>query len=161
MLPNIKSAKALFTLLKKFENSSGLKVNSEKTEAMWLGSSRLSNKKPLGISWPQKPIKVLGVFFSYDEKLSEKANFENKIKSLKSRMNIWRSRGLSMYGRIMIVKTLGISEFLYIASLINVPEWVINTVESAIYGFVWKGKMDSTLNQSTMSRCILQKRTIK
>ena len=30
----------------------------------------------------------------------------------------------------MIVKTLGISEFLYIASLINVPEWVINTVES-------------------------------
>ena len=142
MLPNIKSAKALFTLLKKFENSSGLKVNSEKTEAMWLGSSRLSNKKSLGISWPQKPIKVLGVFFSYDEKLSEKANFENKIKSLKSRMNIWRSRGLIMYGRIMIVKTLGISEFLYIASLINVPEWVINTVESAIYGFVWKGKKD-------------------
>ena len=109
---------------------------------MWLGSSRLSNKKPLGISWPQKPIRVLGVFFSYDEKLSEKANFENKIKSLKSRMNVWRSRGLSMYGRIMIVKTLGISEFLYIASLINVPEWVINTVESAIYGFVWKGKKD-------------------
>ena len=55
---------------------------------MWLGSSRLSNKKPLGISWPQKPIKVLGVFFSYDEKLSAKANFEIKIKSLKSRMNI-------------------------------------------------------------------------
>ena len=106
---------------------------------MWLGSSRLSNKKPLGISWPQKPINVLGVFFSYDEKLSEKENFENKIKSLKSRMNIWRSRGLSMYGRIMIVKTLGISEFLYIASLINVPEWVINTVESqymALFGKV-------------------------
>ena len=39
-------------------------------------------------------------------------------------------------------KTLGVSEFLYIASLINVPEWVINTVESAIYGFVWKGKKD-------------------
>ena len=47
---------------------------------MWLGSSRLLNKKPLGISWPQKPIKVLGVYFSYDEKLSEKANFENKFK---------------------------------------------------------------------------------
>ena len=109
---------------------------------MWLGSSKLSNKKPLVILWPQKPIKVLGVFFSYDEKLSEKANFESKIKSLKSRMSIWRCRGLSMYGRIMIVKTLGISEFLYIASLINVPEWVINTVESAIYGFVWKGKKD-------------------
>ena len=113
---------------------------------MWLGSSRLSNKKPLGISWPQKPIKVLGVFFSYDEKLSEKAKFENKIKSLKSRMNIWRSRGLSMYGRIMIVKTLGISEFSYIASLINVPEWVINAVESAIYGFVWKGRKDRINN---------------
>ena len=44
----------------------------------------------------------------------------------------------------MIVKILGISGFLYIASLINVPEWVINTsgVESAIYGFVWKGKKD-------------------
>ena len=41
-------------------------------------------------------------------------------------MNIWRSRGSSMYGRVTIIKTLGLSEFLYIASLINVPEWVIN-----------------------------------
>ena len=40
------------------------------------------------------------------------------------------------------VKTLEISEFLYIASMINVPEFVINSVESAIYSFVWKLKSD-------------------
>ena len=50
MLSNIKSAKILFMLLKKFENTAGLKVNSEKTVAMWLGCSRFSTKKPVGIS---------------------------------------------------------------------------------------------------------------
>ena len=44
MLPNIKSAKALFTLLKKFENSSGLKVNSEKQKQCGLAVADFRTK---------------------------------------------------------------------------------------------------------------------
>ena len=45
------SVHRLIRLLKTFGNFSGLKVNKEKSDAMWLGSKRHSNKEPLGVGW--------------------------------------------------------------------------------------------------------------
>ena len=67
VLSDIKSAHKLFQLLNKFQKLSGLKVNSSKTEGMWIGSLKENVMKPLGIKWPQEPIKALGVFFLYDK----------------------------------------------------------------------------------------------
>jgi len=68
-LSDIDSAQALFKLLEVFKNLSGLVINSSKTEGMWIGSSRDKTSKPLGIKWPDEPIKALGVYYSYDIKL--------------------------------------------------------------------------------------------
>ena len=74
VLSNIESAHRLFQLLDEFKKLSGLKINRSKTEGMWIGTLKDSEMKPLGIKWPQDPIKALGVFFSYDKQyaLSEK-----------------------------------------------------------------------------------------
>ena len=37
--------------------------------------------KPLGIKWPSEPIKALGVFFTYDQRLLYEKNFQEKIDS--------------------------------------------------------------------------------
>ena len=68
VLSDLDSAHKLFQLLDKFKKVSGLKVNSSKTEGMWIGWLKGSEMKPLGIKWPQEPIKALGVSFSYDKK---------------------------------------------------------------------------------------------
>ena len=57
---NIRSAKRLFELIEYFGRFSGLKLNLEKTEALWLGSVKNCKRQPLGIKWPSKPIKALG-----------------------------------------------------------------------------------------------------
>ena len=62
VLSDINSARALFKLLDDFQKLSGLRVNPIKTEGMWIGSSRQNKTKPLGIKWPDEPIKALGVY---------------------------------------------------------------------------------------------------
>ena len=45
------SANCLFAELENFRKASGLKINIEKTEGLWLGSNANSQKKPFGIKW--------------------------------------------------------------------------------------------------------------
>ena len=84
----------LFQLLDKFKKVSGLYVNSSKTEGLWIGSLKGSEMKPLGIKWPQDPIKALEILFSYDKKLLYLKNFTEKLDKIKKLINIWSSRGL-------------------------------------------------------------------
>ena len=92
VLSDTESADKLFQLLDKFKKVSGLKVNSSKTEGLWMGSLKGSEMKPLGIKWPQDPIKALGIFFSYDKKLLNLRNFTEKLDKIKKMISIWSSR---------------------------------------------------------------------
>ena len=53
--------------------------------------------------------------------------------------NEWRWRGLTLLGRIQIVKTFVIPKFMYKASLTSVSEDLIKDVNKLLYGFIWKG----------------------
>ena len=59
---------------------SGLRVSNSKTEGLWIGSLKDNPMKPLGIKWPDEPIKALGVFLTYDQNvLHEKYLKEKRI----------------------------------------------------------------------------------
>ena len=75
ILADTSSATALFRLLDDFKIVSGLKINCSKTEAMWIGSSRNCKAQPFGIKWPNEPIKALGIYYTYDQKLLLEKNF--------------------------------------------------------------------------------------
>ena len=79
---NTKSFHLLVTPLEGYGKISGLKVNKEKTEAYWLGSSHAA-PKDIGISTVNKPMKILGIYFTYDWQKFQELNFENIIKSIK------------------------------------------------------------------------------
>ena len=68
---NCNSVKKAITVLNNFGNVSGLKLNPSKSKALWLGSWRHRIDKPFGFIWPDKPIRVLGTFVSYNEKENE------------------------------------------------------------------------------------------
>ena len=68
---------------------------------MWIGSSKENKAKPLRIKWPNEPIKALGIYYTYDVKP----------------LNIWSSRGLSMYGKLTIIKSFLIPKFVYTCAL--------------------------------------------
>ena len=121
VLADLESAQKLFQLLDKFKELSGLKVNSSKTEGMWIGSLKNSENKPLGIKWPTEPIKALGVFFTYDQKLSHLKNFSEKIDDIKKLINIW---SFSIHGKVTLIKSLLIPKIVYTSSLLPTPEHI-------------------------------------
>ena len=60
---------------------SGLRINYEKTEALWIGSSRLQRRVIPDfqhIMWPANKVKALGVWFSTIKGVSLKLNYEKK-----------------------------------------------------------------------------------
>ena len=75
------SVRQSFSLLDSFAALSGLRVNYEKTEALWIGSSRLQRRIVPAfqhIMWPAHKVKALGVWFSTIKGESVALNYDEK-----------------------------------------------------------------------------------
>ena len=137
-LCNRSSYDCLRDCLSKFSECSGLKVNEEKTELFRLGTRNLEHER-----FPHEfktSIKILGVHFDYNNVSRKKANFDSVLKSIKQVLNMWKWRGLTLIGRIEIVKSFAIPKFMSKASLIPVSNELIKEVNKELYSFIWKGK---------------------
>ena len=55
---------------------------------------------------------------------------------------MWKGRGLTLIGKIQIVKSFAIPKFMSKASLIPVSNDLIRAVNKELYNFIWKGKPD-------------------
>ena len=139
VLSDMDSAKTLFELLDVFKDVSGLKINCTKTEGMWIGASKENKTKPFGIKWPTEPIKALGLYFTYDLKLLKEKNFIERLDSIKKLINIWSSRGLSIFGKVTITKSFLIPKFVYVCSLLPTPNEMVKQLNQLLFKFLWEG----------------------
>ena len=94
---------------------------------MWIGASKENKTEPFGIRWPMEPIKALGVYFTYDLKLLKEKNFIEKLDSIKKLINIWSFRGLSILGKVTIIKSFLIPKFVYVCSLLPTPNELLHS----------------------------------
>jgi len=86
-------------------------------------------------------IKILGVYFGGDAKKREELNFWKTLESIKKTINLWKWRGLSLIGRLQIVKTFAIRKLMFRASAIqSLRISVVKEADSIFYHFIWKGK---------------------
>ena len=116
-----------------------MKLNVSKSQALWLGSKRLCRDKPFNVEWPDEPIKALSVYFSCNEMAAEERNFDPKIRKLKSILNVWKTRQLTLAGKILLIKTFDLSQFINLASVTTIPEEIIHKIDKILYDFLWKG----------------------
>ena len=130
---------ALFILLELFEKASRLKLNVTKTEAMWIGSCQNCEIEPLGVKW-KACIKFLGIFITYDVQLLVEKIFEQRLKKIKNTINLWKARGLSIHGKVNIIKTLLLPKMIYASSVICTPPDVIKKFNTLVFHFLWNGK---------------------
>ena len=86
------SFNALFATVESFTSCSGLQINYEKTEAMFWGNQDLK----VALAVPsvrnisiKKAVKIVGVHFAYDQILWKKLNFEDILKSIREKLNLW------------------------------------------------------------------------
>ena len=137
---DIESLGKLLELLDLFKDCSGLKLNQSKSEAMWLGKNANKTDTLFGVQWPQRPISALGISFSYNLKLCEQENFLQKVCKIQKLFNIWSQRDLSVYGKITIAKTLGLSKLIFVSACIHTPPHYIDIINRLTTNFVWNNK---------------------
>ena len=135
-LQNEQAVKNCLKTVLTFGKYSGLRLNLDKTEGLWLGNGKNRNDNFANINWEKSYIKALGVYFGYDKKEIETLNWDNKLQAIKQILNKWKYRDLTFQGRILILKTLALSQVVYLISTLIVPSWVINEINKEFYNFI-------------------------
>ena len=146
-----KSLKAAIKLLKQFYIMSGLKINVDKTRALWIGSSCGSSETlcdELALDWSQEPLKILGVTFSPLVFNIWDLNSKEILVKIKNILNQWSKRKLSLSGKITVIKFLAVSKFVHLfISLPAPPHDLIKELEKMFYKFLWNSGPDRIKRQ--------------
>ena len=74
-------------------------------------------------------IKILGVYFLYNQKIKDDKKFCNIISIIQRVVNLWRMSNLTLEGRIAVFKTLAISKIFFLALLNKIPHDVVKELE--------------------------------
>mgnify|MGYP000500714607 CR=1 FL=1 len=80
------------------------------------------------------------MYFGYDVKQRDALNFRQTLMEMKKSINMWKWRGLSLLGKIQIVKKYAVLKIMYRASVIPLSKEPIKEKNSIIYEFIWNGK---------------------
>jgi hypothetical protein len=131
----------LLDLLSDFAKLSGLKCNFEKTEVLWIGLDKHRPSGSLPVKWVTGKFKTLGIMFSLDETEMASTNIGTKLEQLKKTLNMWKMRNLTLIGRILVAKTLALSQITYVVTNVHTPALLTIDIQKIINSFVWK---DST-----------------
>ena len=138
-LKDTDSLQEAFNILEHFYICSGLKLNKDKTEAIKLGIDNIDSTK-FGIKWIRGPIKVLGIWIGKNLDEIRQKNFEEKLHKIQHLVNMWRSRHLSIKGKITLLKSQALPLILYPASVLFIPEEVVKELDEIFFGFIWPRK---------------------
>lgn len=124
-----------------FSKISGLKININKTQVIWIGSKKYSLDQflpELGLQWGRDHFMLLGIEFNVNLHKIPKLNFDKKLIKLKSLLKSWSRRKLTPIGKIHVIKSLLISQFNHLfISLPNPEESFLNKLNSLLYKYLY------------------------
>ena len=137
-LSDLHSVGRVLNVIRGFENTSGLKLNLDKTIAKCIGSIKHADcRGKFNLCWNDGPIHTLGITISNDPKVIVEENFTSRLRSIDKILTLWSTRGLSLKGRVTILKSLIIPKLLYPMSVLPVPANVVDIVDNMIVDFFW------------------------
>ena len=138
-LKDMDSINRVKKVFKNFEKLSGLKLNMDKTNFMWLGEEKDRPGLPLFGHWVQH-IKILGVYFARYFKIKEDLNYKEILSKIKRLIGWWKQRDLTMFGKTKLLKMYVFSKLNYVSSLMTVPQSIFEEIEKISFNFIWGGR---------------------
>ena len=129
------------TELSHFSQISGLKVNFDKTQLVWIGAKKYSTesiKTKWKLSWGGNKFRLLGINFNTELEDMIKDNYTPKINQMEKIMKKWGKRSISPLGKITVIKTFIIPIFnLLFTALPNPSNATIELINNSLFDFLW------------------------
>jgi len=105
---------------------------------MCMGDDLNNFDKIENISCKEK-VKIVGIVFDKNKSAGEVSeNWETRIDKIKRIVKSWMKRNLTIIGKIQVVKTFILSQFVYILQGIYVKKQIIDEINTILYRFIWK-----------------------
>jgi hypothetical protein len=140
------SAAAIFDEYNRLTKASGLMLNADKMGKYDIHSAnvvRPAMQLPVRYGAQtytlvsQENIKLNGIFFDRDIRAMRQANYEAMLNKMISHFKEWGRRSLSLLGKIQIIKTFGISPYLYALAVIDLDSDHWKAIDKEIHKFHW------------------------
>ena len=142
------SLKAVFKEYARLTKVSGLELNAEKTELMKLRKRRgLEAERPLvfEINYMNKEyriatcaeVKINGIVMQQDEEAGKEANVDRAVQRMTKIFKTWSRRRLTTLGKILLVKTFGISQCIFLMQSFSFDQSHLKAVNHQLYKFIW------------------------
>ncbi len=157
---------ALQTIIDEYTNFSGysgIKLNVSKTEVLIIGKQD-KNKVVIPVKYKgniinlmdQDKVTICGVCYSNDDDLAYEQNITLKIAKLEKQLSMWKQRNLSFEGKILIVKTFGLSQLIYSMQSTSVRNEDLRMIDDIIFRFIWNTKRDKQRVTYKIKKTILE-----
>ena len=79
-------------------------------------------------------MKVLGIVFGNVN--VERDNWEPRLSKVDKMLSLWRSRSLSLVGKVLILNILAFSKLFYLFRILEPPNWVYGRIKGLIWPFM-------------------------
>ena len=113
-------------------------------KAIWFGAGHDNTHRlcpDLILDW-DKNFRLLGIDFT-SNLLGMETNFESKVDEIRNIFNSWIHRTLSVYGKLVVIKTLALSKLSHLALVLpDLNANQIKLLESLTFNFLWDNKTD-------------------
>ncbi len=142
---NDASVKEIFKEYWKLSLASGLFLNADKTEQFNITSDENIGILNHNVEYGQTNynienlnlVKINGIYFSNDKTLMANENATHMVQKMDKHFSDWSKRNLSLLGKIQIVKTFGLSQYLYSLAVIELLPKHWKTINKLIAKFIW------------------------
>ena len=156
----------VFAEYERLTKISGLELNAEKTELLAFKSRQAQPiEKEHIVSYlgrryeiKTKPkIKVNGIFFLQNLNETRRANVDAVAAKMDEQLRRWSSRRLSLLGKILIIKTFGISQLIFLLQSMSLTVADFKLLNALLYKFLWNRNYQAAKAPERVRREIINK----
>ena len=157
--PDESNLQKIFHHYQRMSELSGLNLNADKTEII----ENIEHTRTYAIHYGKKLstiktssiIKINGLNLGFDLQTAKNLNFEKMYTSMEKQFRLWSCRGLTLLGKIVIYKTYGLSQILFICATVKLTKAEESKLTNLIYKFLWNRDMDRNKAPDRIKRTIL------
>ena len=118
------SLQEALNVLEVYGSYSGLKMNKEKSELVWVEKAKRSKSKlckDIKLSWGATEFKLLGIQFTTNLENIVSKNYEPILGKVTNTIKAWNKRILTPVGKIAVIKSLLLSKFVHLFQTLPMP----------------------------------------
>jgi hypothetical protein len=143
----------IFKEYERLSKASGLILNADKTEIIDRNSLsysfRYMNVKHRVIG--KEEAKINGIIFNCNNARMKQQNYEMLHEKIKSALTLWKIRRLSLLGKILIYKTYGLSQIIYVLTVVELDPAQYKQIQLMFNNFLWGRELNEGNNRNRIS----------